>query len=38
MICRIRSIPTLALFARGKEQKRQAGAMKAGQIIGWAKG
>lgn len=35
---RIRSIPTLALFARGKEQKRQAGAMKAGQIIGWAKG
>jgi thioredoxin 2 len=35
---RIRSIPTLALFARGKEQKRQAGAMKAGQIVGWAKG
>lgn len=35
---RIRSIPTLALFHRGKEQKRQAGAMKAGQIIAWTKG
>ena len=32
----IRSIPTLALFAGGREMARQAGAMPAQQIIGWA--
>ncbi|ATG36509.1 putative thioredoxin [Phaeobacter piscinae] len=35
---RIKGIPTLVRFARGKEQKRQAGAMRTGQIISWAKG
>ena len=32
----IRSIPTLALFHRGRELARQAGAMDAGNIVGWA--
>lgn len=32
----IRSIPTLALFAGGKEIARQAGAMGAGDIVRWA--
>jgi thioredoxin 2 len=32
----IRSIPTLALFVGGKEVARQAGAMAAGDIVGWA--
>lgn len=32
----IRSIPTLALFAAGREVARQAGAMPAGRIIAWA--
>ncbi|MGZ5200373.1 MAG: thioredoxin TrxC [Telluria sp.] len=32
----IRSIPTLALFAGGREVARQAGAMDAGSIVGWA--
>jgi thioredoxin 2 len=32
----IRSIPTLALFAGGREVARQAGAMDAGSIIAWA--
>ena len=31
----IRSIPTLALFAGGKEIARQAGAMAAGDIVRW---
>ncbi len=33
----IRSIPTLALFAGGREVARQAGAMGAGDIVRWAK-
>ena len=33
----IRSIPTLALFAGGKEVARQAGAMDAGGIVRWAR-
>jgi thioredoxin 2 len=32
----IRSIPTLALFAGGREVARQAGAMDAGSIVAWA--
>lgn len=31
----IRSIPTLALFAHGREVARQAGAMAAGDIVRW---
>jgi thioredoxin 2 len=31
----IRSIPTLALFARGREVARQAGAMGAADIVRW---
>jgi thioredoxin 2 len=31
----IRSIPTLALFAGGREVARQAGAMGAGDIVRW---
>lgn len=34
----IRSIPTLALFAGGREVARQAGAMPAGRIAAWARG
>jgi thioredoxin 2 len=34
----IRSIPTLAIFAGGREVARQAGAMPAGRIVGWAQG
>jgi len=33
----IRSIPTLALFAGGREIARQAGAMDAGGIVRWAR-
>jgi thioredoxin 2 len=33
----IRSIPTLALFASGREVARQAGAMGANDIVRWAK-
>lgn len=33
----IRSIPTLALFHRGKEVARQAGAMGASDIVLWAR-
>jgi thioredoxin 2 len=33
----IRSIPTLALFAGGREVARQAGAMDAGGIVRWAR-
>jgi thioredoxin 2 len=32
----IQSIPTLALFHRGREVARQAGAMGAGDIVRWA--
>lgn len=32
----IRSIPTLALFAGGREVARQAGAMSARSIVAWA--
>jgi thioredoxin 2 len=31
----IRSIPTLVLFAGGREVARQAGAMDAGSIVAW---
>lgn len=31
----IRSIPTLVLFKGGKEVARQAGAMRAGEIVRW---
>ena len=34
----IRSIPTLALFAGGREVARQAGAMGAGDIVRWTQG
>lgn len=33
----IRSIPTLALFAGGREVARQAGAMGAADIVRWAR-
>ena len=33
----ISSIPTLALFAGGREVARQAGALPAGRIVAWAK-
>lgn len=33
----IRSIPTLALFVRGREIARQAGAMDTGGIVHWAR-
>lgn len=35
---RIKGIPTMVVFERGKERKRQAGAMRAGQIEGWVTG
>ncbi|UWQ57849.1 thioredoxin TrxC [Leisingera caerulea] len=35
---RIRGIPTLIAFERGKEKKRQAGAMRQGQIVAWLRG
>lgn len=35
---RIRGIPTMVAFERGKEKKRQSGALRAGQIVGWVKG
>jgi thioredoxin 2 len=31
----IRGIPTLILFAQGREQARVSGAMSASQILGW---
>jgi thioredoxin 2 len=34
----IRSIPTLALFYKGQEVARQAGAMGAADIVRWARG
>jgi thioredoxin 2 len=33
----IRSIPTLALFLRGRELARQAGAMSAQDIVRWTR-
>ncbi|HWT09448.1 MAG TPA: thioredoxin TrxC [Roseomonas sp.] len=33
----IQSIPTLAAFHQGREVARQAGAMPAGRIVGWAR-
>jgi thioredoxin 2 len=33
----IRSIPTLALFANGREVARQAGAMSASDIVRWTR-
>ena len=33
----IRSIPTLVLFAGGRELARQAGAMNSAQIVAWAR-
>jgi thioredoxin 2 len=33
----IRSIPTLALFLKGKEVARQAGAMMSNDIVSWAR-
>ena len=35
---RIKGIPTLVAFERGKEKKRQSGALREGQIVGWVKG
>jgi len=35
---RIRGIPTMVEFLRGKETKRQSGAMRDGQIVAWVKG
>ncbi len=32
---RIRGIPTMVAFERGKERKRQSGALRAGQIVNW---
>lgn len=32
---RIKGIPTMVAFVRGKEHKRQAGAMRSGQIESW---
>ena len=34
----IRSIPTLILFAKGREIARQSGAMPAGAIVRWVRG
>ncbi len=34
----IRSIPTLAIFRKGREVARQAGAMDTGGIVRWVKG
>lgn len=34
---RIQSIPTLAIFKRGKEATRQSGAMPLGRFLEWAK-
>ncbi|MGD9298499.1 thioredoxin TrxC [Thiohalocapsa sp.] len=33
----IRSIPTLAVFRRGQELARQAGAMDTGQLVAWVR-
>ena len=33
----IRGIPTMVAFARGRESKRQSGALRADQIVNWVK-
>ncbi len=33
----IRGIPTMVAFERGRETKRQSGALREGQIVGWVK-
>jgi len=35
---RIRSIPTMVLFHRGKEVARRSGAMPAAEIVAWVRG
>lgn len=35
---RIRSIPTLVLFQRGREVARQSGVLPAAQIVAWVRG
>ena len=35
---RIKGIPTMVAFERGKEKKRQSGAMRDGQIVSWVRG
>ncbi|MBT3141583.1 thiol reductase thioredoxin [Phaeobacter gallaeciensis] len=35
---RIKGIPTMVAFERGKEKKRQSGALREGQIVGWVRG
>lgn len=35
---RVRGIPTLVAFERGKEKKRQSGALRQGQILAWLRG
>ena len=34
----IRGIPTMVAFERGREAKRQSGAMREAQIVGWVRG
>lgn len=34
----IRGIPTMVAFERGREAKRQSGALRAAQIVGWVRG
>ncbi|MFC3612337.1 thioredoxin TrxC [Lutimaribacter marinistellae] len=34
---RIRGIPTMVAFAKGREVKRQSGALRSGQIIDWVR-
>ena len=34
----IRGIPTMVAFAKGREAKRQSGAMQENQIVSWIKG
>lgn len=34
---RIKGIPTLVAFERGKEKRRQSGALREGQIVAWVK-
>jgi thioredoxin 2 len=35
---KIRGIPTMVAFKRGRETKRQSGAMREAQIVGWVAG
>lgn len=34
----IRGIPTMVAFERGREAKRQSGALREAQIVGWVRG